>query len=212
MAQIVPKGAVPQTARFPWSKFEKPSSGRHQRGEAAARGGDPPLIDDRRIRPARDVEIVAAGHEVGVLDVVGGGEEARRVHHGVGAEQDAVAVDDEHPAVRRQGAEDLRRSEPSGHAIERDRSAGRLVEAHALIDADIERIPVDDRAAARLIDRYRGTALSLDRGGATDDRAARGPARSWPYAQRDERRGRQYEIAETWMHRNSLPCDQCPFH
>src|SRR5262245_64822045 len=52
----------------------------------------------------------------------------------------------------------------------------------ALAAADIERIPVDDRAVARLIDRYRGTALSLDRGGATDDRAARRPARSRPHA------------------------------
>ena len=57
-------------------------AGRDQRGKAAARRGDPPLIDDRGIRPARDVEIVPPGHEVGVPDVVGGGEEARRVHHG----------------------------------------------------------------------------------------------------------------------------------
>src|SRR5262245_52183160 len=97
---------------------------RHQCGETAARGGEPPLIDDRRIRPARDVEIIPAGHEVGVLDVVGGGEEARRVHHGVGAEQDAVAVDDEHPAVRRQRTEDLRRPEPAGHTVEHDRRGG----------------------------------------------------------------------------------------
>src|SRR5262249_21206020 len=78
--------------------------------QAAGGGGDPPLIDDRRIRRAGDVEIISAGHEVRVFDVVGGGEEARRVHHGVGTEQDAVAVDDEYPAVRRQRAEDLRRS------------------------------------------------------------------------------------------------------
>ena len=56
-------------------------AGRDQRGKAAARRRDAPLVDDRGIRPARDVEIVAAGHEVGVLDVVGGGEEARGVDH-----------------------------------------------------------------------------------------------------------------------------------
>jgi len=38
--------------------------------------------------------------------------------------------------------------------------------------------------------------------GAADHRAARGPARSRSHAQRDERRGCQYEIAKTWMHRN----------
>ena len=72
---------------------------RDQRREAAARRGDPAVVDDRGVRPARDVEVVAAGHEVGVLDVVGGGEEARGVDHGAGAEQDAVAVDEEDAAV-----------------------------------------------------------------------------------------------------------------
>jgi hypothetical protein len=104
----VPKGAVPQTARFPWSKFEKPShSGRDQRGEAADGRGDAALIDDRGIRPARNVEVVAAGHEVGVLDVVGGGEKARGIHHRARAEQDAVAVDQEDAAVGGQAAENF---------------------------------------------------------------------------------------------------------
>jgi len=178
-------------------------AGRDQRGKAAARGGDPPLIDDRGIGPARDVEIIPAGHEVRVSDVVGGGEEARRVHHGVGAEQDAVAIDDEHAAVRRQRAEDLRRPEPAGHAVEHDRRGAGLIEAHALVDADIERIPVDNRAAARLVDDHRRTALALDRGGAADDGAAEGSARSRRRAQRDERRSREHEIAQAWMHRNA---------
>src|SRR5262249_12635257 len=68
-------------------------AGRDQGGKAAARGGDAPLIDDGGIRPARNVEIVPPGHEVAVADVVGGGEEARGVHHGRWAEQNAVAVD-----------------------------------------------------------------------------------------------------------------------
>ena len=96
-------------------------AGRDQRGKAAARRRDPPLVDDRGIRPARDVEIVPPRHEVGVLDVVGGGEEARRVHHAAGPEQDAVAVDDEDAAVGGQRAHDLRRPEAAGHAVERDR-------------------------------------------------------------------------------------------
>src|SRR5262249_49933397 len=149
-----------------------------------------------------EVECVGAGKEGGFLGGGGGGEEAGRVHHGVGAEQDAVAVDDEPPAVRRQRAEDLRRPEPAGHAVEYDRGGAGLIEAHVLVDADIERIPVDDGAAARLIDDYRRTALALDRRGAADHRAAGRSSRSRRRTQRQKRRGRQYEVAETWMHRN----------
>jgi hypothetical protein len=68
---------------------------RDQRREAATGRGDAALVDDRGIRPARDVEIVAAGHEVRVSDVVSGGEEAGGVDDRTGAEKDAVAVDDE---------------------------------------------------------------------------------------------------------------------
>ena len=145
-------------------------AGRDQRGKAAARRRDPPLIDDRGIRPARDVEIVPPRHEVGVLDVVGGGEEARGVHHAAGPEQDAVAVDDEDAAVGGQRAHDLRRPEAADHAVERDRRAARLIEAHALVGADIERVPVDDRAGGRLVDDHRRAALALDRGRAADHR------------------------------------------
>ena len=38
-----------------------------------------------------------------------------------GAEQDAVAVDDEDLAVRVDAAENLGRPEPAGHAVEHDR-------------------------------------------------------------------------------------------
>jgi hypothetical protein len=137
-----------------------------------------------------------------VPDVVGGGEKTRRVDHRRGAEQDAVAIDEEDAAVRRQRAEDLRGAEPAGHAVERDRGAARLIELHALFDADIERIPVDDCAVARLIDDHRRAALALNRGGAADDRSALGSARSRRCAQRDERRGGEHEIAGAWMHRN----------
>jgi hypothetical protein len=91
---------------------------------------------------------------------------------------DAVAVDEEDAAVRGERAENFRRPEPAGHAIERDRGVARLIELHALLDADIERIPVDDRAVARLIDDHLRAALTLDRRRATDDGAALGPARS----------------------------------
>ena len=139
-------------------------------------------------------------HELTNHERVGGGEETRRVHHGRGAEQDAVAVDEEDAAVRRQRAEDFRGAQPADHAVEHDRRATRLIELHALFDADVERIPVDDGAVARLIDRHRRAALALDRGGAADHRAALGSARSRRHAQRDERRSGEQEIAEAWTH------------
>src|SRR5436309_15146086 len=60
-----------------------------------------------------------------------------------------------------------------------------------LSGADIERMPVDDRAVARLIDDDRGAALTLDGRRAADDRAAFGAGRSRPRGERDERRGRE---------------------
>jgi hypothetical protein len=89
----------------------------------------------RNIWP-NNLEVVAAGHEVGILDVVGGGEEARRVHHCAGAEQDAVAVDDEHAPVGGERAKDLGGAEATGDAIQRDRRARRLIEAHVLAGAE----------------------------------------------------------------------------
>ena len=59
-----------------------------------------PPIDDRGIRPARDVELVGPGHEVAVPDVARRRQEAGGLDHRAGAEDDSVAVDDEHPPVR----------------------------------------------------------------------------------------------------------------
>src|SRR6266404_5783176 len=87
-----------------------------------------------------------------------------------------------------------------GRAQPRDRRGAGLIEAHALVDADIERVPVDDRAVARLVDDHRRTALALDRRAATDHRAAGGSARSRRRAQRQKRRGGEQEIAQAWMH------------
>src|SRR5262249_6624418 len=136
-------------------------------------------------------------------DVVRAGEEACRVHHRRGAEQNPVPVDEEHAAVRGECAENLRGAETTGHAIEHDRGAAGLVEAHALSGADIERTPVDDRAAARLTDDDGGGTLTLNSRRAADHCGAFGAGRSRRRRERDERRGRQYESAKTWMHRNS---------
>jgi hypothetical protein len=134
------------SATVPSSAVMVAHSGCDQRGKAAARRRDPSPIDDRGIRPAGNVEIVPAGHEVFVADVVGAGEEARGVDHRALAEHDAVAVNEEDAAVRGQGPHNLRWAQPAGHAVECDRRTAGLIEVHALLGADIERVPVDDRA------------------------------------------------------------------
>ena len=141
------------------------------------------------------VEIVSPRHEVGVLDVVGGREEARGVDHAAGAEQDAVAVDDEDAAVGGQRAHDLRRPEAADHAVERDRRAARLIEAHALVGADVERVPVDDSAVGRLVDDHRRAALALDGGGSADHRRPFGSGRYRRDPKRQQGRGGEQHAA-----------------
>src|SRR5258707_14746312 len=62
------------------------------------------------------------------------------------------------------------------------------------------RIPVDDRAAARLIDDDGGATLTLDGRRAADHRGALGAGGSRRRAERNERRGREQKVAEAWMH------------
>ena len=127
----------------------------------------------------------------------GGGGKARGVHHRARAEQDAVAVDQEDAAVGGQAAEKFRWPQSAGDAIERHRRARGLIEADAFVGADIERVPVDDCAAARLVDDHRGAALALDRRAAADHRGAVGPGRDAHDAERhrSRRRGRRGCIA-----------------
>jgi hypothetical protein len=150
-------------------------------------GGDPSEIDDRGGGISRDVEIVVPGHEAGEVallvavdrsglgaDVAGGGEESRSVDARMGAEQDAVAVDDEDAAIGGQGAVDQRGSLPADDAVERGRGAVRLIERRGLAGPDIERGPIDDGILARLIDDHHPGALALDAGGAAHHGAAIG--------------------------------------
>src|SRR5205823_10033076 len=113
-------------------------------------------------------------------------------------------VEKNYAAVRAERADKPRGAEPAGHAIEHDRGAAGLVEAHALSRADIERIPVDDRAVARLIDVDRGAALALNGRHAADHRGAFRAGRSRHRGERHERRGQEHEIAGAWMHRSPL--------
>src|SRR5262249_60253156 len=107
--------------------------------------------------------------------------------------------DDDGPPAGLQRAHGRGGADAAGDALEHGRRAARLIEPHALVDADIERIPVDDRGVARLIDDYRRAALALNGGGAADHGAAERSARSRRGGERDQRRGGEHEIAEAWM-------------
>src|SRR5204863_5301676 len=71
---------------------------RHERREAGVADRDLALVDDRRVGPARLVEMepAGAGHELVVGDVAGGGDEAGDVDARRTAEQDAVGVGEPH--------------------------------------------------------------------------------------------------------------------
>ena len=144
------------------------------------------------------LEVEAPGHEVFVADVAGRREEARRVDDRAGAEDDAVAVDDEHLAVGIEAAEDLARPHPADDAVERDRIRIRLDERRLLADADVEHVPVDDGLVAVLIDRDVGGARIVDLRRAADHDAALRPGERG--RDRHQRRRDEQEIAEASHH------------
>ena len=132
-------------------------------------GVDRALID---YSPAtRTFELVAARHEIRIGDVARGCDKAAHVDLRAGAEQDAVRVDEEHFAIGREAAENARGIRAQ-HAIQRDRAAVGLHEAHGLRRSDAEALPVDRRVLARLGDRRlawrRGDAGAARRHGPAD--------------------------------------------
>ena len=117
---------------------------RHQGGKAAILRGDRPQIDNRRVRPARNVELITPRHEVGVADIIGGGEETAGIDLGAGTEQDPVRVDQEDAAIGRQGAIEKRSTEIAGDPVECDRGCTRLHKFSGFSAPYIKRLPVDD--------------------------------------------------------------------
>ncbi len=129
---------------------------------------DAALVEDG---PAVAFEPVAAGHEVGVLDVQGRADEAAPGVDGPGrGHHQAVAVDHEHLAVAAQGPGDARRV-GTRHPVEDGRSGARLLELDAGAGADAEAVPFDHGLGRRLPDGQPGGSR-LDRRAARLDRAA----------------------------------------
>ena len=144
---------------------------RAQQGHIAARSTDRALV--QHLARAIAGKFVVTGHKVGVVDIQGGGYQARRVDRGSLAEQHAVRVDNKHLAVGRQVAEDGR-AVAAQHAVQGHRIAVGLHELHRFTLVDIELGPVDHRILATLRDHrraWRATNIGLPR----HHRAARRP-------------------------------------
>ena len=135
----------------------------HERNHAAGRGLQAAFVDHARRRGVATREAVAAGGEVGVGNIERRRHQAAHVDAGASAEQHAVRVDEEDLAVGSQAAEDRRRV-AAGHAVECHRLCVRLVENHAPVRADRERLPVDDDVLRVLLHVHLARAWARDVG------------------------------------------------
>ncbi|KAF1855028.1 hypothetical protein Lal_00008405, partial [Lupinus albus] len=123
-----------------------------QRHRAAIGCGEGALVDHGR-RRAVALEAVVAAFEILWVDVEGRGHQAADLDLGTAAEQHAIGVDQEDPAVGIQLAHDLR-AVAAHHAVEGDGIAAGLVEGHPLAGADVEALPVDRQLVAGLVDDH----------------------------------------------------------
>ena len=124
-----------------------------EQGDAAAIGGADLAVVDHRSVLAVALERVVAGLEVAVADVQGRGHPAADIDLGVLAEQYAVGVDEEHPAIGIELAHDLR-AIGAQNPVQRNRIAAGLVEGHLVAGGDIEALPVDGELVAGLVDNH----------------------------------------------------------
>jgi hypothetical protein len=116
-----------------------------QRDTAAQRGAQFALVDDAARGSARQREEgVAAGQPVVVVDVQRRRHEAGHVHAGALAEQHAIGIEQPDLPVAGEAAEDAGRIVP-GHPVEHLARRAGLGEVHAVLAADGERLPVQDR-------------------------------------------------------------------
>jgi hypothetical protein len=123
---------------------------RQQSDVAADSGMQIPIVDDAARRTvARQSDF--AGHEVGIADAVGGRRQAAHVHRSAFAEVHAVGIAEENLTGARDLAEDLARVAIE-HPVERRRTAVGLDEVDLGSAAQVEGVPIDNRALRGLID------------------------------------------------------------
>ena len=138
-------------------------------------GNDRAIVHDHGIRIAGPVERGFSGGDVFVAGVAGGRHERTRVDLGVRAEDDAVAVDENDPAVSQKIAENLRWI-VAADAVDRERVRARLIEFRGLALRDVEARPVDDHDFGLLIDLQGAGSRGADRGRAGNHLSAHGVA------------------------------------
>ena len=138
---------------------------RDQVDEAAGRGGDRAVVPEPAFQAGAG-EVEPPGQEVGVAQVQGGGDQAGRVDPAALAEDDAVRVDQEDPAVRLQLSENPARV-LADHAVEHRARGALLDEPGDFVAADVELAPVDDGVGA--VGHRQGVAAGLEAGAAVRD-------------------------------------------
>ena len=118
----------------------------HEGAQAGVGDRERAFVDDggRNVRCGRELELTA-GEEGILVEIERGGDQAGGVDGRAFAEEDAVRIDQDDPAIRRDRAEDVGRRN-ADHFVGGDRRRGRLVEADGLALRDGEAVPLDERA------------------------------------------------------------------
>ncbi len=160
-----------------------------QRDEPGLRHRDGALVHHHGVVVGGALETVAAGQEILVADVAGGGEKARHVDLRVGSEHDPVGVDEPDLPIGGQPAQDLRHG-VAHHAVEHDGVRRGLLEMGVLARADGEVAPLDDGLVGGLADLQRVGGRLVDGGVPGDHPPAFrvGRRRRRPHRERQPRR------------------------
>ena len=134
-----------------------PDHWRNEGDQPAGRQGDLAFVDDGA--GATVGELVEPRHEIGVGELLAGGDEAGDVDLAAFAEHHASRVDEIDLAIGRELAENLRSGPAVEHAVQGRAVAGGLDETDGGILTDVEALPVGDHAVADLVHRHGGAGL-----------------------------------------------------
>ncbi|CUI80798.1 Uncharacterised protein [Achromobacter xylosoxidans] len=170
------------------------SAGQHD--VAARRCHQAALVDDLGVS-ATAAKVVAARHEIGVAQALGGGQQARHVHLCILAEHNPVRVQNDHLAIGLQASQYLRTTGPR-HPVQRHRVAVGLDETHGILRTDIETLPLRDQLVRLLPDGHL-VAGRADGALARDDLAADRQVRV------GQRQSRQCGECQRGQHRTHRP-------
>lgn len=144
-----------------------------------AGGADAACIGDA-CRCTTRVCHLSARHEHAVAQVQRGGCEARHIHHGAPAKDDAAGIDEEHLAVGAERAVEQRRPAIQ-HAVQRGGGGIWHDELRLLAAGNVEGAPVNDGAVRLLVDGGQAGEGTLDLCIAQHHQTARGIGGNWSH-------------------------------